>query len=163
MGEGKERHEQTETMMTITANTTESTTATTATKSFTRHFTTTARIVLGFIFTVTGFNGFFQFLPQPTAPMPDGAMAFSVSLAETGYMLELTSGVQAITGLLLLAGRFVPLALALLAPVVVNIFLFHVFLAPEGLTIAIVVAALEIGLAWAYRDAFRPMLRATRG
>lgn len=150
--------------MPTTANTDQQTTAATTTgkKSFTRHFTTVARVLLGLVFTVTGFNGFLQFLPQPTAPMPDGALAFSTSLAETGYMLELTSGTQAITGLLLLAGRFVPLALALLAPVVVNIFLFHVFLAPDGLTIAIVVSALEIGLAWAYRDSFRPMLRATR-
>jgi hypothetical protein len=54
------------------------------------------------------------------------------------------------------------LALALLAPVVVNIFAFHVFLAPQGLPVAIAVSALEVCLAWAYRDAFRSMLRAAR-
>jgi hypothetical protein len=61
---------------------------------------------------------------------------------------------------LLLVNRFVPLALTLLAPIVVGIFTFHVFLAPSGLVIAIAVAAAEIYLAWAHRDAFRPMLRA---
>jgi hypothetical protein len=71
-------------------------------------------------------------------------------------------GVQLLVGVLLLVNRFVPLALALLAPVVVNIFAFHVFLAPAGLPVAIAVSVLEVCLAWAYRDAFRSMLRAAR-
>jgi hypothetical protein len=61
---------------------------------------------------------------------------------------------------LLVVGRFVPLALAMLAPMVVNIFLFHVFLEPSGTVMALLVVAAEIGLAWAYRDRFRPMLKA---
>jgi hypothetical protein len=72
-------------------------------------------------------------------------------------VLQLSSGVQLVTGILLLATRFVPLA-----PVVVNIFLFHVFLAPAGLVVDVVVVLLEVGLAWAHRDAFRGVLRATR-
>jgi hypothetical protein len=59
---------------------------------------------------------------------------------------------------LLLANRFVPLALTLLAPVIVNIILFHVFLAPSGIPMAVVVVAVELFLAWAYRGAFRSML-----
>jgi hypothetical protein len=59
---------------------------------------------------------------------------------------------------LLLVNRFVPLALALLAPVVVNIILFHLFLAPSGLPVATVVLVLELFLAWVYRGAFRSML-----
>ncbi len=128
-------------------------------RSRSRHLVTAGRIVLGLLFSVTGLNGFLNFLPQDPGAMPDGALAFSGALAATGYVLPLTMGVQLISGILLLLNRFVPLALALLAPVVVNIFAFHVFLAPSGLVIAIVVAALEIGLAWAHRDAFRPMLR----
>ena len=62
--------------------------------------------------------------------MPDGAIAFSVAPARTGYLSQLTPGVRVVTGILLPASRFVPLALALPAPVVVNIFAFHVFLAP---------------------------------
>jgi hypothetical protein len=67
-------------------------------------------------------------------------------------------GTQLIVGLLLLTNRFVPLALALIAPVVVNIVAFHIFLAPSGLPLALVVLVLEVYLAWAYRNAFRPML-----
>lgn len=127
-----------------------------------RHLPTAGRVVLGLLFSVTGLNGFVGFLPQDTSGMTDGAVAFSVALAQTGYLMPLAMGVQLVSGILLLANRFVPLALALLAPVVVNIVAFHVFLAPTGLTTAAVVAALEVGLAWAYRDSFRPMLRATR-
>ncbi|WNV88111.1 hypothetical protein [Umezawaea sp. Da 62-37] len=93
--------------------------------------------------------------------MSADAVAFSMALATTGYMMPLTMGVQLLSGILLLANRFVPLALVVLAPVVVNIFAFHLFLEPSGLPIAIAVAALELGLAWTHRAAFRPVLRAT--
>jgi uncharacterized membrane protein YphA (DoxX/SURF4 family) len=147
--------------MTITANA-QQVTPKPATKAISRHLTTVARVAMGIIFTVMGLNGFLNFLPQPTTPMPDGAVKFSLALAESGYLMQLTMGVQVIVGVLLLVNRFVPLALVLLAPVVVNIFAFHLFLAPDGLPVAIVVAALEIALAWANRDAFRSVLRATR-
>lgn len=104
----------------------------TAARSLTRHLPTVGRIVMGLLFFVTGLNGFLNFLPQDASGMPAEALAFSVALAQTGYMLPLTMGVQLVSGVLLLANRFVPLALALLAPVVVNIFAFHVFLAPDG-------------------------------
>ena len=78
----------------------------------------------------------------------------------TGYMFPLIFGTQVIVGALLLSNRFVPLALALIAPVVVNIVAFHVFLAPSGRPIAAVVLVLEVFLAWAYRKAYRSMLAA---
>ena len=114
--------------------------------------------VLGFIFLAFGLNGFVQFIPR--MPMPNPAMEFFVGLAATDYMLPLLFMTQAVSGALLLVGLFVPLALALLAPVILNILLFHIFLAPAGLPVAIIVVALEIYLAWAYRDAFAPLLRA---
>jgi len=79
-------------------------------------------------------------------------------------MFPLICGTEAVVGGLLLANRLVPLALALLAPVVVNILAFHVFLEPSGLGVALVVCALELDLAWGYRSAYRPMLalRASR-
>ena len=115
------------------------------------------RILLGLVFTIFGLNGFLQFLHMP--PPPEPAMAFFGALAATGYMIKLVFATQLIAGVLLLIGLFVPLALALLAPVIVNIFLFHVFLAPEGLPLAIVVVTLELLLVAAHRDAFAPMLR----
>jgi uncharacterized membrane protein YphA (DoxX/SURF4 family) len=126
-------------------------------KSITRYLPTTARVLMGLIFLVMGLNGFLNFLPQP-ATMPEGAVAFGVALMKTGYMLPLLMGTQVVVGVLLLANRFVPLALAVVAPIVVNIFAFHAFLAPSGLVIAVVVVALEVYLAWTYRKVYRPML-----
>ena len=113
-----------------------------------------ARIVLGTIFFVFGLNGFLHFLPQPA--MPDAAVAFFGALAATGYMIPLLFGTQVVGGALLLAG-LVPLALVVLAPVIVDIVLFHVFLAPDGLPLAIVVSLLASFLAWVHRDAYRPL------
>ncbi|SDZ26230.1 hypothetical protein SAMN05421504_111159 [Amycolatopsis xylanica] len=125
-----------------------------------RVVTATARVLLGLVFTVFGLNGFLLFMPGDASAMSAGALKFAIALAETGYMNPLVSGIQVLVGVLLLANRFVPLALALLAPIVVGIFTFHLFLDPAGLLIPCAVAAAEIYLAWAHRDAFRPMLRA---
>jgi putative oxidoreductase len=113
-----------------------------------------ARVLLGLIFFVFGLNGFLHFVPQPPPPPP--ALAFFGALGATGYMIPLLFTTQVVGGALLLLG-VVPLALVLLAPVIVNIVLFHLFLAPEGLPLAVVVAALELFLAWAHRDAFAPL------
>jgi len=116
-----------------------------------------ARILLGLIFFVFGLNGFLQFLPQP--PMSGPPADFIGALIATGYMFPLLKGTEVVAGLLLLGNRFVPLALALLAPVIVNIFAFHALLA-GGIGMSLFIAALEIYLTYAYRDAFAPMLRA---
>ena len=125
-----------------------------------RRLPAVARLLMGALFLFSGLVGLLM-APQPPAGLPEGAVAFSDALARTGYMMPLVSGTEALVGLLLLANRFVPLALALLAPVVVNILAFHAFLEPGGLGIALVVCALELYLAWGYRRAFQPML-ATR-
>jgi hypothetical protein len=75
-------------------------------------------------------------------------------------MMQLIGTTQLIVGVLLLVNRFVPLALALLAPFLVNSVAFHIFLEPSGLPMTMIFVALEVYLAWAYRNAFRPMLAA---
>ena len=125
-------------------------------KSVARYLPTAARVVMGLIFTVTGLNGFLSFLPA--GPMPERAVAFAIALGNTGYMMPLTMGTQVIVGALLLSNRFVPLALALIGPVVVNVVAFHAFLAPDGIPVAVLVVALEVYLAWTHRKAYRPML-----
>jgi uncharacterized membrane protein YphA (DoxX/SURF4 family) len=117
-----------------------------------------ARILLGLIFFVFGLNFFLHFIPQPPPSGPSGA--FAVALFATGYLFVLLKVLETISGALLIAGRFVPLALAVLAPIIVNIIFFHAFLAPAGIALPIVVLALELFLAWSYRSVYRPMLAA---
>lgn len=117
-----------------------------------------ARSILGLGFFVFGLNGFLHFLPQP--PLAGVPAEFFGALFATGYMLPLIKATEVVTGILLLSGRYVPLALTVLAPVVVNILAFHLFLAPAGLVIPILFAALGVYLAYAHRAAFAPMLRA---
>src|SRR5262245_30517173 len=128
-------------------------------KSFARHVTTVVRVLMGLMFLVFGLNGFLHFIPEPKTPMPEGAGAFAGALMKTGYMFPLVMGTQLLVGVLLLLNRFVPLALALLAPILVGIITFHFFLLPKGSVPGIVALVLELYLAWAYRSAFRPMLR----
>lgn len=128
------------------------------TKPFTRHSLIVARLLMGFPLLVFGLNGFFNFIPQPTTPLPEGAAAFAGALMKSGYMMQLIGATQLIAGMLLVLNRFVPLALALFAPFIVNSIAFHIFLEHSGLPMAAVFLVLEVYLAWAYRNAYRPML-----
>lgn len=122
-----------------------------------RKLPTAARLIQGAAFFTFGLNGFLHFLPMP--PAPAAAAGFMGALAATGYMFPLIKGTEVLTGLLLLSNRYVPLALTLIAPVLVNILAFHAFLAPGGLALPVVLLATELYLAWTYRAAFAPMLQ----
>jgi hypothetical protein len=119
-----------------------------------------ARYVLGLPLVVFGLNLFFNFIPQPKTPISEGAMAFAGALVKTGYMMPLIGATLLITGVMLVTNRFVPLALALFAPFILNSVLFHLFLERTGLPMAAVFLVLELFLAWSYRSAYRPMLTA---
>jgi uncharacterized membrane protein YphA (DoxX/SURF4 family) len=146
-------------MNTATASSGDSS-AVSARKPFARRLPTIARILMGLPLFIFGLNGFFNFIPQPEVALPENAMAFAGALANSGYMMQLIGATLLIVGALLLINRFVPLALALFAPFIVNSIAFHIFLERSGLPMAGVFLALELYLAWAYRDAFRPMLAA---
>ena len=119
---------------------------------------TVARYLLGLAFFVFGLNGFLNFIPQPAPPA--AAMSFLGALIGSGYMFPLIKGTEVIVGALLLANRFVPLALTVLAPVMINIIAFHLFLEPGALALPLVLLVAQLYLAYSYRDAFALMLRA---
>lgn len=129
-----------------------------ASGSLCRYITIVLRTLMGLLFVMTGSNGFFNYLPQPKTPPPEAAAAFFGALVKTGYMMPLIMGTQLLAGVLLVTGCFVPLALALIAPIIVGIVTFHLFLSPSGAGMAIFVLVVELYLVWAYRGAFRPML-----
>ena len=129
-----------------------------STKSFTRRLPRIAQILMGIPLVVFGLNGFFNFIPPPATPLPEEAAAFAGALVKTGYMMQLIGTTQLIVGLLLILNRFVPLALALFAPFIINSIAFHLRLEHSGLPMAAVFLFLELYLTWTYRDAYRPML-----
>jgi putative oxidoreductase len=116
-----------------------------------------ARVLLGLLFVVFGSNIFLSFIPMP--PLPDNhAGHFSRALMETHY-IQVVGLLQVVGGALLLIGRYVPLGLTLLGPVIVNIALFHIFMDRSGLLMAGVVSALALFLLWRYRSAFAGLLQ----
>src|SRR5215470_12607143 len=120
--------------------------------------TAVVRILLGLMLLVFGLNGFLNFIPAPK-DMPQEILTVMGALMKAGYM-TVVSGAEVLIAVLLLANRFVPLALALLAPILVGILTFHIFIAPATIFPGVVVTVMELYLAWAYRGAFRAMLRA---
>jgi putative oxidoreductase len=115
------------------------------------------RSSLGLIFTAAGITGLLQLSAPPA--LTGAAGAFMGGLAAASYFFPLLKTVELVAGLLLVSGRMVPLALTLLAPIVVNIAAFHFLLAPQGAVMAAVILLLEVALAWVHRDAFAPLFR----
>ena len=111
-----------------------------------------ARVLLGLIFAVFGSNAFLHFIPMP--PMQGQPGAFIGALVSSGYIYAIAT-LQVLSGLLLLiGGRFDPLGLTLLGPVIVNIVLYHIFLDTSGLPMAIIISILALFLLWIYRYKF---------
>lgn len=118
---------------------------------------TALRLLLGLMFVVFGLNFFLHFLAQP--PPAEAAAGFLGGLFGAGYFFPFLKITEILVGLMLLANVMVPLALVVLAPITLNIFLMHLFLDPSGLPIAIVLTGLNIALGILYIDSYRGMLK----
>jgi uncharacterized membrane protein YphA (DoxX/SURF4 family) len=116
-----------------------------------------ARVLLGLVFVVFGSNIFLHFIPMPPQK-PSLATDFSKALMESHYMY-VVGFCQVAGGLILLIGRYSPLGLTLLGPVIVNILCFHIFLNHQGWQVASVVAALALFLLWRHRANFAGLLK----
>ncbi len=122
-----------------------------------KHLPLIARILLGLIFAVFGTIGLLQLGPAPE--MGEEATAFMGALMDTGYLWPVIKVTEIVCGVLLILGLFVPLALVVLAPIVLNILLFHVFLAPEGVLIGVVAVVLGLYVAHRHRSSFSGVLQ----
>jgi len=114
------------------------------------------RILLGLVFVVFGSNAFFHFMPMPQ--LQGDAAAFMGALIHSGYVYGIAA-CQVLGGLCLLSGRFAPLGLTLVGPVIVNIDLYHLFIDRPGLPIALVVSIIALFLLWIYRYKFPAIFR----
>lgn len=112
--------------------------------------------LFGMFWLVFGMNGLFHVFPIP-APPAESAF-FMEALEKAGYVMPLTYGLEAVAGVMLLIGAFVPLALVLLAPITFNIVIYDLMLNPDGLAIGIVIAVIHAFLLWKHRASYRPML-----
>jgi uncharacterized membrane protein YphA (DoxX/SURF4 family) len=112
-----------------------------------------ARVLLGLPFLIFGLNHFFPVIPHP--PMDGVALDFMMGLTKVGYFWPLLRGLEVLIGIALISGRFVPLALAVLAPISLHIFLFHAFILAANLPLAIIILALHIFLIVKYGNYYK--------
>jgi uncharacterized membrane protein YphA (DoxX/SURF4 family) len=111
------------------------------------------RVLLGLPFLIFGLNHFFPFIPHP--PMDGVALDYMMGLTKVGYFWPLLRGLEILIGIALISGRFVPLALAVLAPISLHIFLFHAFVMIANLPLAIIILVLHIFLIVKYWDYYK--------
>jgi putative oxidoreductase len=117
-----------------------------------------ARILLGLVFLIFGLNGFLHFIPQP--PMPDTPDGRFLTLLVTVHYVEAISLVEVVAAVLFVVGRFVPLALVLIGPVIVNILLFHLLMQPATIVPGLVAAVLWFIIFFHVRSAFAGIFQA---
>ncbi len=117
-----------------------------------------ARFLLGLVFLVFGLNGFLHFIPLPPPTNPVAGQ-FMGALFVSHYLVPVFL-LQIVPGVLLLANRYVPLALTLLGPILANIVFFHAFMAPEGLPLPLILTVLWGVLAFFHRTAFAGLFQA---
>ena len=114
------------------------------------------RLLLGLLFAVSGIFGFvFLFMPAP--PMPSGLAGQLMLVLFTSHWVQAIDFVELIAGALLLAGRYVPLALTLLGALLYNILVFHITMQPQSLPLPLVVFACWSFLVWRYRSSLAPL------
>jgi len=115
------------------------------------------RSLMGLLFLFASITYLFKLF---TPPPPTGAMkTFSEGLAASVYLMPTAKVVELLCGLAFLSGRFIPLATVLAAPLIVNFVGVHLFLAPEGLPVAILLALGNAFLAWHHRESYKPLFR----
>ena len=117
----------------------------------------TSRILLGLIFFVFGLNFFYNFIPMP--PPDENMRKLMEGVLAISYLMPVVKTLEVISGLLLLTGLFVPLALLLLAPIVVNICIIHFVYAPAGAPMAIAIVVMMLLQAYAFKGKFLPLLK----
>src|ERR1700746_3203252 len=117
---------------------------------------TISRYLLGVIFLTFGLNGFLHFIPMPP-PTGVAAQFFGALFVSRLYIVIFL--MQIVPAVLLLVNRYVPLALTILGAVIVNILCFHIFMAPAGLPLAVVVTVLWFLTTWSVRSAFAGILQ----
>ena len=115
-----------------------------------------ARILLGLVFLIFGLNGFLNFLSM--GPMPTGLAGQFVGALVLSHYFWVVAALQVAGGALLLVNRFVPLALVLLGPVIVNIICYHVFMNPSGAVPSVVVTVLWLIVFYGKRQYFSGIL-----
>jgi putative oxidoreductase len=117
---------------------------------------TVARYLLGLTFLTFGLNGFLHFIPMPP---PTGTAAQFFGAIFVSHLYVVLFVLQIAPALLLLVNRYVPLALTILAPIIFNILCIHIFMAPAGLPLAVVVTVLWFLTTWRVRSAFSGILQ----
>ncbi|MEP2670716.1 MAG: DoxX family membrane protein [Cyclobacteriaceae bacterium] len=119
---------------------------------------TISRILLGLIYLASSLAFFFNLMP---APEMEGAVGqFMIGVSASGYMLQVVKIFELVCAIALISGRFVPLAAVVIFPITLNVFLFHAFLVPAGLPVAIFLLAANLFVAYANRGKYQPLVMA---
>jgi putative oxidoreductase len=116
------------------------------------------RVLMGLLFLFSSIAFFFNLVPTPE--LTGSLKTFNDGITASGYLMQLIKGTELICAIAFISGKFVPLAVVVIFPVIVNIVLVHSLLAPEGLPVAVALLLADLFLAYYYRDRYKTLVAA---
>ena len=116
------------------------------------------RTLMGLLFLFASITFLFKLITPP--PMEGAMKTFNEGLEASGYLMNMVKVIELVCGLAFVTGLFVPLAAVVIFPIIVNIFMVHACLAPEGLPIAIFLVIADLFIAYYYREIYNPLFKA---
>jgi uncharacterized membrane protein YphA (DoxX/SURF4 family) len=116
------------------------------------------RVLMGLMFAFASIVVLFKLVPQPE--QTGNVKIFMDGMAASVYMMTTIKVIELICAVAFLSGKFVPLATVVIFPITVNILLFHAFVEPQGLLVAILLMIGNLFLAWHYRSKYKPLFKA---
>jgi putative oxidoreductase len=116
------------------------------------------RVLMGLLFLFSSIAFFFNLIPTPE--LTGSLKTFNDGITASGYLMQLIKGTELVCAIAFIVGRFVPLAVVVIFPVIVNIVLVHALLAPEGLPVAIFLLLADLFLAYYYRERYKTLVAA---
>lgn len=114
------------------------------------------RTLMGLLFLFASIVVLFNLVPQPE--QTGNVKVFMDGLMASGYLMTLIKLTELVCGVAFVLGRFVPLASIVIAPIIINIFLFHLFVDPSGLAVALFLVLANSFIAYCHWEKFKPIL-----
>jgi len=116
------------------------------------------RVLMGLLFLFASLTFFLNLIPPPE--LTGATKTFMEGLDAVGYLLPLVKAIELLCAIAFITGRYIPLAVVLISPIIVNIFLFHTLIDQAGFAVGLFLVLANGFLAYAYWNKFRPILEA---
>lgn len=115
-------------------------------------------VLFGLLLINGGLDKFFHYMPVPD-DLPEAILKDNAAFAEISWLMPLAGFAEVLGGLLILFPKTRPLGALVVFPVMAGVLLTHIFTAPEGLPVALVIWAILLWIIYDNREKYLPLIK----